>query len=103
MSCTASVKNLSLRLLLIVVTATDNVSQNVILEYLMMNSVFEAVMTLLSGPLSREAHGYDATVVLTLLLNYRKYEVSVSECVCVCVDRPLTGSQPLCHQTVCTG
>lgn len=39
-----SVKNLSLRLMLIILTATDNVSQNVILEYAMMNSIFEAIM-----------------------------------------------------------
>ena len=39
-----SIKNLSLRLLLIILTATDNVSQNVLLEYIMMNSIFESVM-----------------------------------------------------------
>lgn len=30
---------------------------------------------ILSHPEARELHGYDAIVVLTLLINYRKYEV----------------------------
>lgn len=39
-----SVKNLSLRLLLIFITGMDNVNKNVFLEYVMMNSVFETLM-----------------------------------------------------------
>lgn len=71
-----SVKNLSLRLLLIFITGMDNVNKNVFLEYVMMNSVFETLMQILSNPDSRELHGYDSTLILTVLVNYRKHEAA---------------------------
>lgn len=37
----------------------------------------DCLFQILSSPLSRREHGYDAVVLLALLVNYRKYEVGV--------------------------
>lgn len=72
----ASMKELCLKLLLILCTGMENVSQNTLMEYLMMNSIFESLVHLLSIAESRSAHGSYAILLLTILVQYRKYEIA---------------------------
>lgn len=70
----ASLKDMCLSLMVIICTAVDNVSRNTLMEYLMMNSIFESLVHLLSDSESRARHGQSAILILTLLVQYRKYE-----------------------------
>ena len=70
----ASLKDMCLNLMVIICTAVDNVSRNTLMEYLMMNSIFESLVHLLSDTESRARHGQSAILILTLLVQYRKYE-----------------------------
>lgn len=65
-----------LKLLLVFVTGTNVVSQNILLEYIMLNSLFDSFIRLLSDPTLRGQHGHDVVILLTLLVNYRKYETA---------------------------
>ena len=72
----ACLKDLCLKLLLVLASGTDNVSTNTLLEYLMINSVFESLLRLLTQSGLRTRHGKAAVTVLTLLVQYRKYDSS---------------------------
>ena len=54
--------------------ASETVSNNALVEFLMTTSVFEALINLLSDGTSRQKCGYQAILLLTLIVNYRKYE-----------------------------
>jgi len=69
-------KDLCLKFLLVLVTGTDNVSTNTLLEYVLINSVFDSLILLLSQANTRSRHGHQAITVLTLLVQYRKYDSS---------------------------
>lgn len=65
-----------LKLILVLVTGTDNISQNVILEYLMLHTLFDSFIRLLSDSTLRAQHGHDIVILLTILVNYRKHEAT---------------------------
>lgn len=69
-------KCLSLKLLLILTTRTENLDQNTLVEHVMNTSLFECLLKLLCHSKTRQVHGYDVVLLLTLLVNYRKYDAA---------------------------
>ena len=67
---------LCLKLFLILTTGRDNLEQNILLEYIIGNTIFDTFVLLLSDPILRGLYGHDVVILLTLLVNYRKYETA---------------------------
>ncbi len=68
-------KEIALRLLLCLISITENVNENVIMEHLMASGgLFDALVFVMSERKSRLVHGRNALLILTLLIQYRKYE-----------------------------
>lgn len=63
-----------LKFLLIFLTCVENLNENSLVEYLMINSLFDSLVLILSDPTLRGDLGHDVVVLIALLLNYRKYE-----------------------------
>eukprot|EP00047_Mylnosiga_fluctuans_P006394 m.246628 g.246628 ORF g.246628 m.246628 type:complete len:646 (-) comp15117_c0_seq1:116-2053(-) len=70
----AVLRGLALNLLSVIVTATDNINENTLLEYFMVHSIFDSLAQVLRGKDLREAHGAEALFLLAVLINFRKHE-----------------------------
>ncbi|KAL1491560.1 hypothetical protein ABEB36_012138 [Hypothenemus hampei] len=71
-----SIKGLCLKLIIILIIGIDNLNQNTLIEYIIMSSLFDCLIKLLSDVRTRQKHGYDVTLIVTLLVNYRKYDAT---------------------------
>lgn len=61
---------------MILATRTESINQNTLVEHVMNTSLFECLLKLLCHTQTRQVHGYDVVLLLTLLVNYRKYDAS---------------------------
>jgi hypothetical protein len=73
-SASVSLRDVGLKLLLSLLTLTDNINQNALLEYFMLHPVFDQLTELIRMKDLREQHGFTALCVLAILINYRKHE-----------------------------
>ncbi|KAG5894079.1 hypothetical protein JTB14_003936 [Gonioctena quinquepunctata] len=73
---TEAVKGLCLKLILILTTGVETISQNTLIEYIMISPLFDCLVKLLCDVPTRQRHGYEVVLIITLLVNYRKYDAA---------------------------
>ncbi|XP_050679143.1 armadillo-like helical domain-containing protein 3 [Leptidea sinapis] len=69
-----SLKSMVIKLLLIIATGVENIDENPLVEYFMINSLFEALIQLLCTSGERQQHGYDVVILIMILVNYKKQD-----------------------------
>ncbi|KAK9880268.1 hypothetical protein WA026_010141 [Henosepilachna vigintioctopunctata] len=69
-------KDLCLKILLLLTTGLDNINENRFIEFIMGSCLFENLIQLLCDPSTRQKHGYNVVLLITLLVNYRKYDTT---------------------------
>jgi hypothetical protein len=68
-------RNMAVQLILIVVTATENLNANSLVECFMRESFFDVLIKLFASKDHRELHGTHALAILGLLSNFKKFEI----------------------------
>lgn len=70
-----SPRDVCLKLLLIILTAEDDINRNSIVEHIMINDLFDQFIHLLNDPdFHNSTFGHDVVLLVTLLVNYKKNE-----------------------------
>ncbi|XP_023022641.2 armadillo-like helical domain-containing protein 3 isoform X1 [Leptinotarsa decemlineata] len=73
---TETVKGLCLKLILILITGIQSINQNILIEYIMISPLFDCLVKLLCDVPTRQRHGYEVVLIITFLVNYRKYHAA---------------------------
>ncbi|KJE93802.1 hypothetical protein CAOG_04545 [Capsaspora owczarzaki ATCC 30864] len=69
------VKAMALKLLIVFATFSEGINSNSILEHIMRNDLFDAILQTLVETSTRELLAQDSLTLIVIFVNYRKYEV----------------------------
>ncbi|KAG7298693.1 hypothetical protein JYU34_017100 [Plutella xylostella] len=69
-----SLKSMVLKLLLVIVTGSDDIDDNPLVDYLMLHCLFDPLVQLLCTSTERQQHGYEVLMLLMLLVEYKRQD-----------------------------